>query len=261
MTVQQRLIMRYITGAVGVLLTLGVWQGAATIGPLSRSALPTALDSISTGVQLMSEAATWAAIGSTLVMALTGLVAAIIVGVLLGMVIGISPIIQHATRVPLEFLKPIPPIVVMPVVVLALGPSAQMGIMLVFLGSFVAIAVQSAAGVFDVDPIARATGQSYGLSSVEIFRRVLFPSALPYIGTAVRVAAPTALVIAVVAGLLGGGPGLGQSLLLAQLGGNQTRLFGYVLILGVLGLIVQALSQWGERTLLHWHPQYRKESN
>lgn len=258
---QQQLIMRYITGVVGVLLALGVWQGVATIGPLSHSPLPTALESISTGVQLVGEAATWTAIGSTLLMALTGLVAAIIIGVLLGMVMGISPIVHHGTRVPLGFLKPIPPIVIMPVVVLVLGPSAQMGITLVFLGSFVAIALQSAAGVFDVDPIARATGQSYGLGRVEIFRRILFPSALPYIGTAVRVAAPTALVIAVVAGLLGGGPGLGQSLLLAQLGGNQTRLFGYVLILGVLGLIVQALSQWGERTLLHWHPQYRKESH
>jgi ABC-type nitrate/sulfonate/bicarbonate transport system permease component len=30
-------------------------------------------------------------------------------------------------------------------------------------------------------------------------------------------------------------------------------------VLGILGLVVQGLSQWGERRLLHWHPQYRKQ--
>lgn len=93
----------------------------------------------------------------------------------------------------------------------------------------------------------------------EILGRIVLPCALPYIGTAIRVAAPTSLVVAVVAGLLGGGPGLGQSLLLSQISGNQAQLFAYVLILGVLGLLVQGLSQWGERRLLHWHPQYRKQ--
>ena len=44
-----------------------------------------------------------------------------------------------------------------------------------------------------------------------------------------------------------------------QIAGNQDELFAYVLVLGILGLLVQGLSQWGERRLLHWHPQYRKQ--
>jgi ABC-type nitrate/sulfonate/bicarbonate transport system permease component len=129
----------------------------------------------------------------------------------------------------------------------------------VFIGCFVSIVVQASAGVFDTDPVAKATGQSYGLSRGEILWSIVLPSALPYIGTAVRVAAPTALIVAVVAGLIGGGPGLGQSLVQTQITGNQPRLFAYVLVLGILGLVVQGLSQWGERRLLHWHPQYRKQ--
>ncbi|WP_308489539.1 ABC transporter permease [Microbacterium sp. ASV81] len=250
-----------LTGAAGVLVALAMWQFVATVGPLSRAPLPSALQALEAAGGLLGTPGLWQATGDTLVMAFTGLIAAAFVGVLLGVAIGSSPLAMHATRVPLEFLKPIPPIVILPVVVLVLGPTSGMGTFLVFFGSFIAIAVQSSAGVFDTDPVTRATGASYGMSRAEILGRIVLPSALPYIGTAIRVAAPTSLVIAVVAGLLGGGPGLGQSLLMSQISGNQAQLFGYVLILGVLGLVIQGLSQWGERTLLHWHPQYRKEQH
>lgn len=252
-------LLQYGTGAVGAVAAIGLWQVAATAGPLAGSPLPSAGEAISAMFNLFADAAMWQATMETVYMAIIGLVIAAVAGVALGIGIGVSPLAMHATRVPLEFLKPIPPIVILPIVVLVLGPTAGMGIFLVFMGCFVAIVVQSAAGVFDTDPVAKATGRSYGLSDGAVLRNIVLPSALPYIGTAIRVAAPTSLIVAVVAGLLGGGPGLGQSLLLAQIAGNQSELFAYVLILGVLGLLIQGLSQWGERRLLHWHPQYRKQ--
>ncbi|QIM18929.1 ABC transporter permease subunit [Leucobacter coleopterorum] len=253
-------LLQYGIGALGVVAAICLWQFVATVGPLSASPLPSASEAFSALAQILATPALWAATGETLYMALLGLVIATLTGVALGAGIGVSPLAMHATRVPLEFLKPIPPIVILPVVVLVLGPTSGMGVFLVFIGCFVSIVVQTSAGVFDTDPVAKATARSYGLSRSEILGSVVLPSALPYIGTAVRVAAPTALIVAVVAGLLGGGPGLGQSLLLAQITGNQDQLFAYVLILGMLGLIVQGFSQWGERRLLHWHPQYRKQA-
>ena len=253
-------LLQYGIGAFGVVAALCLWQFAATIGPLASSPMPTASEAIGALGYLVTTPETWMAMGDTVFMAFVGLVIAAVTGVLLGICIGVSPLVMHATRVPLEFLKPIPPIVILPIVVLVLGPTANMGIVLVFIGCFVSIVVQSSAGVFDTDPVAKATGQSYGLSRRQVLGSIVLPSALPYIGTAIRVAAPTALIVAVVAGLLGGGPGLGQSLLLSQISGNQDQLFAYVLILGILGLLVQGLSQWCERKLLHWHPQYRKQA-
>lgn len=249
-----------LMGAAGILTAIAVWQLAATMGPLAESPLPTATDAIARATGLLATPELWTSVASTLGMALGGLVIAAVSGIAFGIGIGVSPVAMHATRVPLEFLKPIPPIVILPVVVLVLGPTMQMGVFLVFFGCVFAIAMQTSAGVFDTDPVAVATSRSYGMGKGEILGRVVLPSSLPYIGTALRVAAPTALIVAVVAGLLGGGPGLGQSLLLAQISGDQTLLFAYVLILGVLGLAVSGASGWGERRLLHWHPQYRKEA-
>lgn len=246
-------------GALGAVAAIGLWQIAATVGPLASSPLPSATDAIGALITILGTPEMWQATLDTLIMGVSGLVLAAVIGVTLGVGIGVSPLAMHATRVPLEFLKPIPPIVILPIVVLVLGPTTSMGIFLVFFGCFIAIAVQSSAGVFDTDPVAKATGRSYGMGRGEILRNIVLPSALPYIGTALRVAAPTALIVAVVAGLLGGGPGLGRSLLLSQISGNQPQLFAYVLVLGILGLIIQWLTQRGERRLLHWHPQYRTE--
>lgn len=251
---------RTLFGAAGIAVALGVWELAA-IGPLRASPLPTASASITEMLRLLGDRGMWVSTGETLYMAIVGLGIAAVIGVVLGLVTGISPLAMHATRVPVEFLKPIPPIVILPIAVLVLGPTMEMGTFLVVMGCFIAIAVQTSAGVFDTNPVARATGRSYGLNRVQVVQSIVLPSALPYVGTALRVAAPTALIIAVVAGLLGGGPGLGRSLLLSQMGGDQERLFAYVLILGLLGLVFQGLGTWGERRLLHWHPQYRKEAH
>lgn len=247
-----------VFGVVGVVVALAVWQFAA-LGPLSSSPLPTATAAISEVFRLFTVPEMWQATGDTVYMAVVGLAIATAIGVVLGLFTGISPLVMHATRVPIEFLKPIPPIVILPVVVLVLGPTMEMGTFLVIFGCFIAISVQTSAGVFDTNPVAKATGRSYGLNRFGVVRHIVLPSALPYVGTAIRVAAPTSLIISVVAGLLGGGPGLGRSLLLSQLSGNQEQLFAYVLVLGALGLIFQGLSTWGERRMLHWHPQYRKE--
>ena len=249
---------RLAVGLAGIITALVVWQLAASVGPLAESPLPSAAAAIEQALALLGSPEMWSAAGVTLAMAVGGLVIGALLGIALGIVTGVSPLAQRASRVPLEFLKPIPPIVILPIVVLVLGPTAQMGVFLVAFGSIWAIAMQTSAGVYDTDPVMIATSRSYGLRRGERLRRVVLPSATPYIGTALRVAAPTALIIAVVAGLLGGGPGLGQSLLLAQLSGDQDLLFAYVLILGVLGLLVQSLSRWGERRMLHWHPQYRE---
>ena len=254
-------ILRVGLGALGAVAALCLWQLAATVGPLANSLLPSASATLLDTARLLATAEMWQATADTLAIALLGLAGSLLGGVLVGIGIGASPLAMHATRAPLEFLKPIPPIVILPITVLLLGPTAEMGVFLIFFGGFVSIAVQTSAGVFDTDPVARATGLSYGMGRAEILSRIVLPSALPYIGTAFRIAAPAALVVAVVAGLLGGGPGLGKMLLLSQMAGNRPQLLGYVLILGVLGVLIQILSEAAERSLLHWHPQYRKESH
>lgn len=249
---------RITYGATGCIAMVMLWQLVAD-GPLAGSALPDAFDTFGQFFRLLSVAVFWSDVWATIQIALGGFLLAVIVGIIVGVLVATSPFTMHATRPLLEFLKPIPPIVILPLVVLLLGPTSDMGIFLVFYGCVLPIVMQTAAGVFDVDPVATSTARSFSMGRFEILWRVILPSATSYIGTAIRVCVPASLIIAVVAGLLGGGPGLGKSLLIAQLSGSPSLMFAYVIALGILGLIFQGISEFLESRALHWHPSYRKE--
>lgn len=250
--------MRIVLGAIGIVAVIVIWE-LVTRGPLASSPLPTFSDTFVALIGLLGLGEFWGSVWNTIVIAFLGLLFSVTLGVLLGLLIATSPLLRAATRVVIEFLKPIPPIVVLPLIVLVLGPTTNMGIVLVMIGCLIAVLMQTVAGVRETDPVALDSGRSYGLKWPERMGRIVLPSTLPYIGMAIRVCAPVSLLVAVVAGLLGGGPGLGQSILRAQMASDQPRLFALVLVLGVMGLIVQGVTNQIERWVLHWHPAYRPE--
>ena len=236
-------------------------RGPAGAAGLAGPALPPAATVLARLGEIVAGADFWSALVETVAIALLGLAGAAAAGVVVGLLVGTLAPVRYATLAALEFLKPVPPIVVLPLMVLVLGPTAQMSWFLVFLGLVLPIVMQTVDGVNSADPVAKDTARSFGLGAPEIMARVVLPSALPYIGTALRVAAPAALVITVVAGLLGGGPGLGSSLYLAQAGGDHTSLYALVIVLGVLGLLFQGATRLAERRLLHWHESYREAAH
>jgi len=244
-------------GVIGVIGLLLAWQLLA-VGPLSGTSLPTVGQAVYALVQMLGEGDFWEDTAVTAGTALVGLAASIVVGVVLGILIGTSQLLRFATSAVLEFLKPIPPIVILPIAVLVLGPTTEMTVVLVIIGCAIPILIQTVAGVFDIDPVRTDTARSYGMGRAEILGRVVLPGASPFIATAIRVSAPAALVVTVVAGLLGGGPGLGQSLYQAQTAGDSARMYALIIVLGVLGMIFQAASQLVESKALHWHESKRE---
>ncbi|MCI9889826.1 ABC transporter permease subunit [Micrococcales bacterium 31B] len=246
-----------IRGAIGLAAAAVIWQLVA-LSPLGSDAFPTFTTTLASLVTVLASPEFWNALGTTVGLALAGLVSAGVAGVIVGLLVGTSPAARAATLAVFEFLKPIPPIVILPLLVLVLGPTASMTWALIFFGCVLAIVMQTVDGVNDTDPVTRDTARSYGMGRAEILWHVVLPSAAPFIGTAMRVAAPVSLIIAVVGGLLGGGPGLGQSLLTAQTSGDYPTLYALVLVLGVLGLIFVGASTAIERRILHWHPSYRE---
>lgn len=251
--------MKIVYGVIGVVLVLGVWQAAAAAGSFG-SGLPTVTATVKALFTQLGTADFWTELGATVGIAALGLLIAAVIGVVFGVLAGRFDWIRSATLAVTEFLKPIPPIVVLPLAVMIWGPTPKMALFLVVVGCALAIAIQTIAGVQDVDPVALSTARSYGIGTAESLWRITIPSAMPFIGTAMRIAAPASLVVTVVAGLLGGSPGLGRSIYLAQSAGDVTTMYALVVVLGVLGMIAQGLSSVAERRLLHWHPSFRKVS-
>ena len=86
---------------------------------------------------------------------------------------------------------------------------------------------------------------------------MVLPGAAPYIVTGVRLAATYGLLTATVAEIVGGAPGLGQQIVLAEGGSQYGNMYALVVMTGVIGVAVNTLLQIMESRVLHWHVSQR----
>lgn len=242
--------------ALGIVLFLGLWQLLAA-GPLRGSGLPRTLGTLDALAGVVSDAAFWHSVGATVLQAWIGFTLSLAVALPLGLYVGTSPFGYHATRLVIEILKPIPAIVVLPLAVLQLGTSARLSVFLVAFTLIPMLTVTVAAGARDTDPVMLDAARSYGLRRPTGTWRVVIPSAVPFLATGLRVGAAFALIIAVVAGLYGGTPGLGRDLDLYRQAGAVETAFAYVFALGVLGIVLNTILGVAERRILFWHESVR----
>lgn len=254
MLVPRQTTRRLLLGACGIGIWLALWQWSTTSGPLSGTAgLPPAADTLKASATLAFAPDFWATIGQTLAMMLVGLLVAAALGIGLGIAMGLSTRTYAALDPTMQFLRPVPPVVLLPLVLLVVGPTATLGVVLAAFTAVWPILVQTLVGVRGVDPVALETVRAMRLPWHLRQTAVILPSALPNIATGIRIAASASLMLAIGVGLLAGAPGLGRSILLAQQAGDGTLVFAIIIWSGLLGLAVNGLLSTGERKLTRHH--------
>jgi ABC-type nitrate/sulfonate/bicarbonate transport system permease component len=207
----------------------------------------------------LGDGAFWGALWDTLVAWAIGLAIAVAAGIVAGVVIGAVPVLRALTASTIEFLRPIPSVALIPLAVLLYGTEIRSTLMLVVYASFWQVLIQVLYGVQDVDPVAEETARSYGLGAWARVRYVLWPTALPYVMTGVRLAAAVALVLAITAELVIGAPGLGSRIAVAQSSNAVPDMYALIAVTGLLGVAVNLGARFVERSLLSWHQSVRGE--
>lgn len=245
-------VRRVPAGVISTVVALIVWQIIGSVGPLAGDSFATATEAIAALWVLLGESAFWIAVWQTLQMAFIGLLISVVIAVPLGFLIGLSRFSFRSTKFTFDFLKVIPPIVVIPIAILVIGPDVKMGIVLVVFANTFSVAIQTAYGVRDADPVLLETMRCYRMGLLRQIRYARLPSAAVQIGIALRIAISASLVVSVVAGLLGGAGGLGSLLALTQTSGNSDKTYAIVLFLGALGVTVSRLLVRGQRRVIFW---------
>ncbi|MFG2024864.1 ABC transporter permease [Streptomyces sp. NPDC048825] len=248
--------LRGLAGLAGLVAVLEVLPHS---GLVSADYLPPASVTVRALWQLLAEQAFWTALGDTLTGWGLGLAISVVAGVVAGLVIGSVPVLRAVTASTIEFLRPIPSVALIPVAVLLYGTDLRSKLLLVVYASFWQVLVQVLAGIQDVDPVADDTARSYLLGTWGRLRHVMWPTALPYVMTGVRLAATVALILAVTAELVIGAPGLGHEIAVAQTSGAVPQVYALVLVTGLLGVAVNLVARAVERRALHWHQSVRIE--
>lgn len=248
-----------LLGLAGILGFLATWELIPRLGLIDAKYLPPASEVVMALVRDLGLTAFWVSVGETMKAWFLGLVLAIVLAVVLGFVIGSSTFLRRATNSTVEFLRPIPSVALIPLAVLLFGVKLESSLMLITYAAFWQVLIQVLYGVADVDMVANNTAKTYGLGPLARIRYVVFPTALPYLMTGVRLAATVALVLAITAELVIGSPGLGREIALAQSGGAISGMYALVLATGLIGVVINALMRLIEKKTLSWHSSVRSE--
>ena len=192
-------------------------------------------------VRLLGTGSYWTAVSNTLQGWAVGLLFASAIAIPLAIVMSNNEYVYRALRTIVEFLRPIPSVALIPVAILIFGVDLQSKIFLVTFASLWPLLVQTLSGLRDVDPAALTTASVYRIPRADRILRVVVPSALPYVATGLRIASTTALIVALVAELIIGAPGLGQEITLAQAANAVTLMYALIISTGLLGLGLNTL--------------------
>ncbi|APH46053.1 hypothetical protein BMW26_14610 [Microbacterium sp. 1.5R] len=240
---------------VVVVAVLVAWQLFATIGDLG--AVPTPVAVGAAAITAVVEGSLWGPLGATLASWGVSLILAVVVGVAVGFPLGASRIAYRMSVFTLDFLRTIPALVLVPLVVLLYGSGLESTILLAFFAAVWAVIMQTIYGAHDVDKVARDTFRSFRIRRGDTLLFLLVPTALPYIATGIRLAAAICLLVTISAQIVIPAGGLGESILTSQLGGDIPTMYSYIVFCGLLGVGVNAGFARMEKALLSWHPAHR----
>ncbi|KAA9132134.1 ABC transporter permease [Microbacterium caowuchunii] len=246
-----------ILGIAGILVFLAIWEIASQTGLVNPTYLPPPTVVIPHLFQIATFPDFWLAVGDTMLAWGLGMLIALVLACVLGVIIGLSPFLRRATNSTVEFLRPIPSVALIPLAVLLFGIRIESTLLLVVYAAFWQIFIQVLYGVADVDQVAMSTGRSYGFSKWQRIRDIIFPTALPYLMTGIRLASAIALILAITAQLIIGTPGLGREIAFAQNAGNYATMYALSIATGLLGVLINIGARALERRLLAWHTSVR----
>lgn len=247
-------------GLIGIISVIGIWELIPRVGLANPLYLPPASRVLDVFVGQLVEITFWVSVGQTLQAWGLGLLIATVLGATIGFALGLSRFLRDATHSTIEFLRPVPSVALIPVAVLLFGTKLESALLIIVYACFWQVLIQVLYGVTDVDPVALDTARSYGFSPVQSLRYVVFPTALPFLFTGLRLASAIALILAITAGLVIGTPGLGSDIALARSGGAVEALYSLVLVTGLIGVVINIGFRNIEKNLLSWHTSSRKDS-
>ncbi|MFF3503822.1 ABC transporter permease [Streptomyces sp. NPDC003247] len=182
-----------------------------------------------------------------------GYALAAVAGVALGTVIGSYRRVRAVCEPVLEFLRAVPPPVLVPVIMLFAGIGDTMKVVVIAAGCVWPVLLNTVEGVRAVDPVMAETARSYGITGVARLRDLVLRSASPQIFAGLRQALSIGIILMVISEMFAASNGLGFTIVQFQRGFAIPDMWTGILLLGLLGFVLSVLFQLVERRMLGWY--------
>jgi NitT/TauT family transport system permease protein len=174
----------------------------------------------------------------------------------LGLLIGQLPLFRRMLDSTLQVLRPVPVTAWQPLFLILFGLGSHTALLLVTLGCFYPILLNTILGVRSVEPRLLEAAAMLGVSRSAIFPKVVLPSALPGIVTGLRLGLGFAWVVIVVGEISGVRTGLGAMITDAREVSRTDVVIAGMVTIGAIGFLSDRAVQLASRRILRWSPRH-----
>ena len=194
----------------------------------------------------------WEHLGFSLFRVVVGFLFGALVGIPLGYAMGLSNWFRGWFDPIVEFMRPVPPLALIPLIIIWFGIGESGKIILLFLAALWIMTIAARSGVSGVRITKVHAAYSLGASKWQIMRYVIIPNSLPEIFTGARVAMGVCWGTVVAAELVAASQGAGMMIMTASKFQQTDIVLMGIILIGIIGFGIDMLMRWAERMLVPW---------
>ena len=237
----------------GLIFLVLVWQIFSSLNLFERTLFPSPLETLSAFINLFIRNNLAKEIAFTVQRVFSGFIAATLLGVFIGLLVGINKVLFRSFEGLIDFFRSIPVVTLYPIFIMIFGINDEAKIAMTFWATFWIITLNTIYGVRQSNETRRAVAKVYGASKTQSFKWITFYEALPLIMVGMRVAVSYALLTEIICEMfMGSNFGIGQKIYEANVRLSTPELYALVAITGVLGVLINRLFVMFERKIIPW---------
>ncbi|MTT32352.1 ABC transporter permease subunit [Terrilactibacillus sp. BCM23-1] len=248
---------RFISGLILPIVVVILWQTVSSLGWVTKIVLPSPLAIILAAKELILSGVLFTNLKISLVRAVFGFIIGGGLGLALGSFVGLSSRSEKLLDPSLQMLRTIPHLAISPLFILWFGIGEESKVLLIALGAFFPLYVNTFLGIRRVDAKLFAVSQVLEFSKFKQLKLLIIPAALPNILLGLRLSLGAAWLSLVVAELMGSTAGIGYMMLDARQFSNTDIVFVGIIIFAIVGKLTDSLVKWIEKHSLKWQDTYK----
>ena len=243
-----------LRGLTGVLVLLLLWEVVVRAGAVPADYLPPPSVVFPQLAAMLMDPAFRLAVVATVLSWAIALALAVGIAVPAGLALASVPWLRVASRTVVEFLRPIPAVALVPLLVVSVGGGPTTKIALAVFAGLWPILFNTMYAFNEIEPLQVDTARVFGVGRLQVLTRVALPSVAPFVLTGVRLSAAIGLAVVISAEMLtGASGGIGQFILAAASGATRMdRVLAGVVVAGVLGYVINAALERAHRRWFGW---------
>jgi len=242
----------WVLALIGLFTPLVLWALLAAFGGLDPVFLPAPLQVLTKTWTWLTETGLLDDMGISVYRVVTGFLLSAVIALPLGLFIGSYRAVQALLEPLTDFIRYMPAVAFIPLVMLWVGIGEGSKIAIIFIGTFFQMVLMVAEDVRRVPAAQVEAAQTMGANRSELIEKVIFPSAKPALLDTLRITMGWAWTYLVVAELVAANSGLGYAILRAQRFLQTDTIFAGIIVIGLIGLVTDQLFRLAHRRAFPW---------